>query len=262
MLRKCAYCGKEKKLTKEHIWPKCIIKRVPSYNVRYSEKAGKFFEAELTISDVCEDCNNGVLSQLDNYICEMYDMYFQHFARKGDSVTFNYDFDKLSRWLLKISYNTARTTGVDSKLLETYVPYILGTGECPEDTFSVRVELVVPFQVGDIQNNSVNLKELVPASVRSCRIEFQGADITWCTLRMVAINSFYFWLVFTPRDVIVDQREINSIISQLPNHILYPDSSSVVLHTGSKNTAQAHIDWLERKRREFERFSSNNKSKK
>ncbi|PKM79579.1 MAG: hypothetical protein CVU89_17435 [Firmicutes bacterium HGW-Firmicutes-14] len=255
MAHKCAYCGKKNKLTKEHIWPRCIIKRVSNYNARFSERAGKFFEAELTISDVCEECNNGVLSKLDDYICEMYDKYFQHFHQKGDSVSFNYDFDKLARWLLKISYNTARTTGIDSKLLETYVPYILGIGQCPEDTFSVRVELIVPFQVADIQNNLVTVKELLPTSVRSCRAQFEGIDISWCAIRLVAINSFYFWLIFIPRNVVVDQREINSVVNLLPNNILYPECSNIVINAGTKNAVEMHRDWFERKIKEVKEFS-------
>jgi len=71
----------------------------------------KVFSGEFTVKDVCETCNNGELSKLDRYLCVLYDRYFAKIVEDGTSVEFEYDFGRLTRWLLKISYNSSRTTG-------------------------------------------------------------------------------------------------------------------------------------------------------
>jgi hypothetical protein len=80
MAAPCAFCGEVRSLTLEHIWPRGIIKRAPSYNARYIGKAEKFVGAELTVKDVCSECNSGALSLLDHYICTLYDAQFGRMA--------------------------------------------------------------------------------------------------------------------------------------------------------------------------------------
>lgn len=60
--RCCAYCGLPRRLTREHIWPASIIRRLsdrPSYN----PKAGRLLWTEMVIADVCEPCNGGLLDR-------------------------------------------------------------------------------------------------------------------------------------------------------------------------------------------------------
>ena len=66
--RVCAYCAKEAPLTREHLWPGGIIKRAKDLNTSYFGKLNKFIDAELTIKDVCAECNNGPLSELDTSV--------------------------------------------------------------------------------------------------------------------------------------------------------------------------------------------------
>ncbi|MBK8703370.1 MAG: hypothetical protein IPN33_06930 [Saprospiraceae bacterium] len=122
----CAYCGEAGKLTNEHIWPQCIIERVPSYTNRYSEAANKVFKGDLIIKDVCSKCNNGPLSKLDSYLCKLYDQYFQFFPPDETIVNFSYEYNLLFRSLLKISFNAARSSNQDSILLSQYKRVILG----------------------------------------------------------------------------------------------------------------------------------------
>src|SRR5258708_39077844 len=98
----CAYCRLDRPLTKEHIWPKGFIKRT-NYKIRYSAKAPKTFSGEMTIRDVCYSCNNGPLSNLDAYACELFDEYFKNFVQNGEVVSFKYHFSSLTRWLLKVA---------------------------------------------------------------------------------------------------------------------------------------------------------------
>lgn len=109
-MKTCAYCGTTNPLTKEHIWPKGIINRVPSYIGRYTERANKVQAGELVIKDVCQFCNNGSLSKLDDYLCNLFDSSFKDFVREYETVNFAYDYDLLARVLLKLSFNTARAS--------------------------------------------------------------------------------------------------------------------------------------------------------
>ena len=103
MRKECAYCGKRAKHTREHIWPSGIIDRVPTYQLRYSEPADRVVPSDLVIADVCAECNNGPLAELDAYGCELHDRYFHRCSSHGDTVLFHYDYALLGRWLLKSS---------------------------------------------------------------------------------------------------------------------------------------------------------------
>ena len=61
-----------------------------------------------TIKDVCPKCNNDVLSKLDSYGLELYKRCFYRIADAGESVTFDYDYERLLRWILKLNFNSAR----------------------------------------------------------------------------------------------------------------------------------------------------------
>jgi hypothetical protein len=48
------------------------------------------------------------LSQLDGYICALFDRYFIYLCQRHATVRFEYDYHRLKRWLLKMSFNSAR----------------------------------------------------------------------------------------------------------------------------------------------------------
>ena len=78
-----------------------------------------------SVRDTCEDCNGGVLSQLDNYASALDRKHFLHIVGSAQNIEFKYDFKRLLRWLLKLSYNDDRT-GPPPFETTTFVPYILG----------------------------------------------------------------------------------------------------------------------------------------
>ena len=82
--------------------------------MHFSQQAKKVFGADLIVKDVCARCNNGALSALDTYACKLYDSYFSKTVERNEHVDFRYDHDQLLRWLLKVSYNSSRTTHVDA----------------------------------------------------------------------------------------------------------------------------------------------------
>lgn len=235
--RVCAFCDQTAPLTREHIWPRCIIERTPSYNARYLGKTEKFFEGELTVKDVCASCNNGALSSLDDYICGLYDSQLSRIALRRQPRTVLFDYRLLSRWLLKASYNSARANQSDVAVLKQYASYILA-GTPDPDGFEVRLELVAPSRNPRYVPGSSGMQEIPPYSVRCCRIEVPHNPVPDTTLRLVAVNSFYFWLVFWPSGV--DAAPLREL---LPGRPLASTMDRLTL-SPKRGTLELHSDWV------------------
>jgi hypothetical protein len=103
----CAFCRKPGPLTREHIWPKWLHAS-HDYSLKYHSAPDKVLPAEHIIKDVCAECNNGPLSALDDYVKSLHHRYFSKSYQTIKKTTFKYDFEKLTKWLLKVSYNSAR----------------------------------------------------------------------------------------------------------------------------------------------------------
>jgi len=194
MARTCAFCGAHGRLTREHIWPKGIINRV-DYGSRFTGQ-GKVISGDLTIADVCEHCNNGPLSSLDAYICQLYDQYFHQFHDKGSSVVFEYDWWRLGNWFLKASFNAARASrnATDIKILSRCTDFVRGIDQRQPD-LAIWADLTEPSYLA--QKNDCGIytaKKMQPRMTRFATISIPDTTLDHYTLRMVAINSFYFYL--------------------------------------------------------------------
>lgn len=145
---KCAYCGGRGPFTKEHIYPEWLYKKTTDYDQQFQlATSGKFINGELTIRDTCEKCNTIILSNLDSYVLKLYDKYFNKFVGADEILTFIYDFDLLTRWLLKVSYNSARVHKSDADELSKYTDYILSGTNRPRH-LSVLLRLIIPYRFG------------------------------------------------------------------------------------------------------------------
>ena len=105
----CAYCGSDERLTREHLWPTSLHRRLmdvseAKQNNFWLAKLKKEIPSEPTVRDVCAHCNNIVLSALDRYICELYDRSFIHIPSRHERVEFEYDYHRLKRWILKMCF--------------------------------------------------------------------------------------------------------------------------------------------------------------
>jgi len=212
---------------------------------RYHRKNENFFRGELTIRDVCDECNNGELSKLDNYICELYDRYFHRIVKQSGSIVFKYDQNRLLRWLLKISFNSARSNGSDSEELRGLSTYILSGTQVP-CSVSLRAELVKPSRNLNYVKGNGSKKYIEPNSVRCCRIESQLGMVPGATLRLVSINSYYFWIVVSPITTSLERDEenhLNGILTQLPKSELL-GKDQVTLKARGKTTIEMHKDWV------------------
>jgi hypothetical protein len=150
-----AYCKRPASLTKEHLWPAGLHKRLLTLN---QEAKGLFWLARLQreipsepqIRDVCEQCNNVTLSELDNYICRLFDTAFSRIAQRNELIEFSYDYHPLKRWLLKMCFNSARIhNSVDRDALEVLVPYILDGRDSIGNSAQLFIQLTYPQAISE-----------------------------------------------------------------------------------------------------------------
>jgi hypothetical protein len=198
----CAYCGKHGNLTREHIVPGFLYRQFRDQKFGYNSRADKFMTWEATARDVCADCNNGPLAQLDQYARLLLDT-IDCRSTYTDRVTlkFPYDYDLLVRWVLKVSFNAARSLSTLPTLLRDCVPYILGGDRSPAIAF-VAVEVVRDTPISDSE------RAMLPDVTRDwSHIPTQmfrvgpallvppissKEELPPYSLRFVAINAWYF----------------------------------------------------------------------
>jgi hypothetical protein len=137
-MSKCAYCGLEAKATREHIIPAFIYKyqKINGGHEGWNEKAGKVLTGEAKIKDTCAICNNGALGTLDGIAkttLEELGVFTGNFL--SSSALLKYDYDLFTRWLLKVTFNSARASGNTPDIFKLLVPYMLGKDQTPDNVF-------------------------------------------------------------------------------------------------------------------------------
>lgn len=127
-MSKCEYCNKKfnylRKETKEHIFPTSFYKSLGLKDVKYKSynpKNGKVKCEEYKISKVCSCCNNDYLSKLDNYVNENI---LEH-CYKNTNFAIKYNYDILTRWLLKTTYNATIFASLTTTPYIQLIDYIL-----------------------------------------------------------------------------------------------------------------------------------------
>lgn len=260
--KKCAYCGSGGPFTKEHVWPAAFLGRRNGLYAHYSPSSGNVHGADYIVRDVCQSCNNGKLSILDNYFCKIYDNYFKEPRGVGIEVVFDYDYHLLARTLLKIAYNTARSANSEVIPLQRFSEYILKGEQRPEG-LAVIGELVSPSYIKD-NEDPAKIKEILPTMYRSARGEFQSPYGSTFLLRMVAINSFYFHLlvVRNPAQIEDFYQGINEFLEGVKGTvILQPESNQVILKTSPQDGLRSMLPLLKAKRTNFRAFFDTSRKK-
>jgi hypothetical protein len=158
----------------------------------------------LIVRDVCSACNNGSLSNLDGYGKTLYDRFFAKAVYGGEIVNFEYDGDQLIRWLLKVSYNSARVQKADASALREFRDVILGKSPLSDRVrcwLSLITATYIEPEVGfwsarPEQRGHPKVDEPLWFRVAQCRfLDVWTPDLVQ---RMVIINSFKFTLVAAP----------------------------------------------------------------
>lgn len=141
----CQYCGKEfdsneHKKTAEHIFPNGLIRLFPEEYIAFNG-SNKFIDNRgITISDVCKECNGQPLSSLDNYGVQLVrDNFFREILvdHKDEEFPIEFDYYKLSRWILKILYNFRRSENKDVEWFHRALGYMLYDIRIEDIDFSI-----------------------------------------------------------------------------------------------------------------------------
>jgi len=254
--KKCAYCDATENFTKEHIFPASIIKTYTTEMRSINDKIDHDFQGDLVIGDVCATCNNGALSKLDASFIKTFKSQMAEPLNPGDEVVFEFDYDLLLRELLKISYNSARASknGYDAKvILEKHVPYILtGSGKISGTIVSLQI---VTSANATIQETGESLGMMKPYLLRSASVEGLNLNPKNYITRMVAFNSFWFYLLIPKW----------SVTSAIKNDFWKEFKSKTHLHgvllkkgvesikITKDKTTYLHIDLIEKMRRKTKR---------
>lgn len=205
--RSCAYCGTAGPLSREHIIPKFIFNRqyqklqerlLTNIITRSGPSATP---SEPTIADVCSQCNGGFLSTLDDYASGLYDHYFAHSFYRGTEIRFDFDFDRLSRWLIKIAFNVGRSRNWSAELMEKlrhFVPYVCGIPTAPPELW-VLLHVLSPISSYDLEKLN-NLEHLSVEELESIRRPDFRRVGHWGSKYVegvfVGMNAFQFQLCF------------------------------------------------------------------
>lgn len=199
MKKVCAYCFQTNKLTKEHVIPDWYIRLNRSEDdVCFSERAPKKFVPEMVVRDVCESCNNLHLSRLDAYGKELYEKHFKSYVFKDQSVQFTYDYQRLLKWLIKCSYNSARANNADLEVLKDYARYLISDDLLPNDIIifcaTIAPSDTTAFDAPVLAKETVD--ELYgPNWFRLGVFRVKDFDSIDYSFRSVSINSYSFSLV-------------------------------------------------------------------
>ncbi|MES2789828.1 MAG: hypothetical protein V4719_09410 [Planctomycetota bacterium] len=202
----CQYCDKTLPLTLEHIVPKWYS-RTPGKTSTFNADAPlTHLAGDLEIRDVCDNCNSNLLRRLDDYGKLLYTKYFEQSVFSGEKVTFEYDGDLLTRWLLKMSYNSARARNADVRVLREFRKSMLG--QAPLDPrVQIWISLVPPTDFSNPRNPQPAIRQHDPAAdimhpqwfrISQHRLATYRAD--HLVQRFVMINSFKFTILVTPND--------------------------------------------------------------
>ena len=252
MKRKCAYCNLERKLTKEHIWPKCIINRMPYSGLKFLNSKKIVTGSELVISDVCSECNNKLLSPLDSYLCLLFDKYFINFIEEKKTFIFEYNYDLLLRALLKITFNSSRTvTRIDNDF-EKFRNYILYGNEIHENII-IKLDIVTP--------TLMNGEKYYPKSARCGTVNIKEKSDNYF-LRVLSINSFYFYIIIARDDYITGElaeKEYWDVFNNIPGTILHPYREKILVNQfSSEDTYSIHHDHLTTNHEYYEKYLNKN----
>lgn len=262
MKKKCAYCAREKKLTKEHVWPECFLKRRDAVTAHYSVKSKKVHGGDYIIRDVCEECNNIMLSELDGYFCELYDTYFKNIFGYEDELIFEYDFNRLSRVLLKIAYNTSRSGVSDPIILAKTAPFIIGKAAYPKGLIII-LDIVSPTAIVAVYNNGIKYKEIPPITYRSALTKLDSPNGHKALGRLVAVNSYYFH-IFLPNCSISDS-EITIVkkeaLRSLNGSLCLNDKNKVKLVMGDRDGLSTQLPQMINEFDQYKKFFNRERKK-
>lgn len=179
----CIYCEQQGKITQEHIFPNFLLKLNGNTGITFSNAAQGYFESDAVVKDTCKKCNDGPLSRLDDYASSLCNKYFSQVIL--DHLTIKFDYDKLLRWVLKVTFNAQRGfSGINKPFLHLR-DYMLGKQIRPDGLILLGVVMKRSFTDGQWKIP----RDLRAGDIRIPEIEL-GLEVKFC--HTLIINSTGF----------------------------------------------------------------------
>lgn len=217
MEKLCQYCFKpfdngEHRKTAEHIFPAGIIALFPEQQISFPGNRAAFVDNRgMTISDVCKRCNNFELSRLDSYGKSVIEEQFLEeipASQYDKFFTKRLDYMLLTRWILKIIYNSERALHNDVTWFLSAIGFILhgllvenfcfsmfagihiNTSPLPENAY-----LYLPMQINKDPRLFRNSLGIVSWGIDPCinTIKIAGAQNTFCVRLGTAVFYCILW---------------------------------------------------------------------
>lgn len=179
----CVYCEKDKKLTREHVFPDYFERKTEAEGLYYSGSAEKYIANAPVVKDVCAECNNVKLSKIDDYSSSIYDKYLKH--EISSIVTIQYDHELLVRWLLKVIFNAQRSFKGAYKEFLPYKKYMIGDDISPQKLYLFGGVMKAGYHEGNI----VQARDIRVSDIRLSEIDL-GVQFSIC--HAVTIRSYSF----------------------------------------------------------------------
>lgn len=242
----CAFCDlNNQKLTREHVIPDGFIRGMNrEVTTTWSDKAPvRVFKGDIVIKDVCAKCNNGILSTLDNYAIKAITKYNGEINENTKKIFFKYDFDHISRWLLKVLYNSARSSNsiYDSNVYKECAKYILEGGTCKVD-FSVYmqfIDLKVNKSKDELIYHFDKMSEYSVDHFRISSFRIKGVTAYNCPMRLIIINSFVFFIIVYTKNT--TQEEKVNIEASFQKY--YPRAKKLIKETKKMKLPKENTFW-------------------
>jgi hypothetical protein len=221
----------------------------PSYRTVLDNRRKTVRRGRITaVRDTCKKCNNGVLSQLDSYAATLDRDYFLRIAGAAPNIAFKYDFTKLLRWLLKLSYNDDRTAPVPFETVR-FVPFILGEQSHPPLQTNLLLGLITPTRTTREQQERGFPPIMEPESCGVGHLYINEPakwDIAFS--RIVVINSYLFSVIaWKPEVQLSTRRRHISGIARVGNFCeLRPSETAVTITWPSMDFLTFQMNYMVR----------------
>ncbi|WP_155859047.1 hypothetical protein [Enterovibrio calviensis] len=202
-------------MTREHILPSFVYK----YQERnkkgkisgWREKPQKIVDGEAVIKDVCAECNNVVLGALDGHakqVLEKAGVFTSNF--KENKLYLEHNYNELSRWLLKVAYNSSRASGKHQGVFEKFKGFILGESSVPSQ-FIISAGLLKPLKLTNDQYHECG-KDLDADEHRYVnpfypRISWAPQTPTGFSVKQIVIGALVFHVVILNDSISRDERK-------------------------------------------------------
>jgi hypothetical protein len=249
-VNRCAYCECEAQLTREHVVPNFLYKANPLAKFGYNLRADKFMTWEAQVKDVCADCNNRHLSEVDSYAKGFFKAnHIENMITEEKTVRITYDHSWLSRVLLKISFNCLRFKGEDVHWIEHFRHYILhGTDFPPHHRIKIGIEVVSCHRITEkerarLTGEAKNWKYLPPHMIRMGNVYGVFSDDVFA--RYVFVNNFYFYCIVcretgAPEKLRTAMKRLSSACPSVL--FLHPHKTAASIRVTDTSTADKYAD--------------------